>query len=155
QYWPDPNLPGTSNGLNNYQRFPTSWNEYRSYTTKIDHSFNERHRLFGRYEQWFQLFTSGQTFDNDANGTNRYRYNYGGVLDDVYVVSPSLVNNVRLGLTRFEQSTYPLTVGFNLTSAGFSPQLAAAIDPQAYTFPNLAITGYQGVGTAGYTRTFD
>jgi hypothetical protein len=121
---------------------------------KLDHNFNEKHRIFGRYAQWYQLFTSGQTFDNTVNGTNRYRYNYGGVIDDVYVLSPTLVNNVRLGLTRFEQSTYPLIAGFDLTAAGFSPNLAANIDPQAYTFPNLSIAGYQAVGTANITRTF-
>jgi hypothetical protein len=153
QYWPDPNLAGTSNGLNNYQRFPTSYNEYRTYTGKVDHNFNEKHRLFGRYSQWYQLFSSGQTFDNTANGTNRYRYNYGGVLDDVYVISPTLVNNARLGLTRFEQSAYPLTVGFDLTAAGFSPSLAAAIDPQAYTLPSLNIAGYTAIGS-NITRTF-
>jgi Carboxypeptidase regulatory-like domain/TonB dependent receptor len=154
KYWPDPNLAGTSNGLNNYQRFPTSYNEYRTYTEKIDHNFNEKHRLFGRYSQWYQLFSSGQTFDNPANGNDRYRYNYGGVLDDVYVLSPTLVNNVRLGLTRFEQSSYPLTRGFDLTAAGFSPKLAAAIDPQAYTFPNMSIAGYQAIGTSSISRTF-
>jgi hypothetical protein len=154
QYWPAPNLPGTSNGLQNYQRYPTSWNEFRTYTVKIDQTFNDKHRLFGRYAQWFQLFSAGQTFDNTTNGTNRYRYNYGGVLDDVYVISPSLVNNLRFGMTRFEQSTYPLIKGFDLTAAGFSPKLAAAIDPQAYTFPNLSIAGYQAVGTSSVTRAF-
>ena len=153
QYWPEPNLPGTSNGLNNYQRFPTSYNEYRTYTEKIDHNFSEKHRLFGRYSQWYQLFSSGQTFDNTANGTDRYRYNYGGVLDDVYVISPAMVNNIRLGLTRFQQSSYPLTRGFDLTMAGFSPKLAAAIDPQAYTLPSLSIAGYTGV-VANINRTF-
>jgi hypothetical protein len=152
--WPQPNLPGTSNGLNNYQHYPTSWNEYRTYTSKIDHNFNEKHRLFGRYSQWFQLFSSGQTFDNTVNGNDRYRYNYGGVLDDVYVISPTMVNNVRVGFTRFEQSTYPLMRGFDLTAAGFSPRLAAAIDPQAYTFPNLNIAGYQQVGNGSVSRTF-
>lgn len=154
QYWPAPNLPGTADGLNNYQRFPTSWNEYRTYTGKIDHNFNEKHRIFGRYSQWFQLFSSGQTFDNTVNGTDRYRYNYGGVLDDVYVISPSIVNNVRLGLTRFEQSTYPMITGFDLAGAGFYPALVAAIPAEAYTFPNISINGYQAVGTGNTARTF-
>lgn len=154
QYWPAPNIQGTADGLNNYQRFPTSYNEYRTYTGKIDHNFNERHRVFARYSQWYQLFSSGQTFDNTTNGSDRYRYNYGGVVDDVYVLSPTLVNNVRLGMTRFEQSSYPLIAGFDLTRAGFNPALVAAISPQAYTFPNLNISGYQAVGTANIVRTF-
>lgn len=110
--------------------------------------------MFGRYSQWFQLFSSGQTFDNTGNGSNRYRYNYGGVVDDVYVISPTLVNNVRLGMTRFEQSSYPMIAGFDLAAAGFDPKLAAAIPPEAYTFPNLNISGYQAVGTSNIVRTF-
>jgi hypothetical protein len=154
QYWPAPNLAGTADGLNNYQRFPTSWNEYRTYTGKVDHNFNEKHRLFGRYSQWFQLFSSGQTFDNTVNGNNRYRHNYGGVLDDVYVLSPAMVNDFRVGLTRFEQSSYPMIAGFDLAGAGFSPQMVAKINPQAYTFPNLSIAGYQAVGTSSTNRAF-
>lgn len=154
QYWPAPNVAGTVDGLNNYQRFPTSWNEYRTYTGKIDHNFNEKHRVFARYSQWFQLFSSGQTFDNTVNGSNRYRYNYGGVVDDVYVLSPSLVNNVRLGMTRFEQSSYPMIAGFDLAGAGFNPSLVAAISPEAYTFPSLNISGYQAVGNSNIVRTF-
>ncbi len=154
QYWPVPNVPGTINGLNNYQRFPTSYNEYRTYTGKVDHNFSEKHRVFGRYSQWYQLFSSGQTFDNTVNGSDRYRYNYGGVIDDVYILSPALVNNLRFGLTRFEQSSYPLIAGFDLAGAGFNPQLLGAIPAEAYTFPNLNISGYQAIGTANIVRTF-
>jgi len=70
------------------------------------------------------------------------------------VISPTLVNNLRLGLTRFEQSSYPLTRGFDLTAAGFNPKLAAAINPEAYTFPNLSIASYQAVGTSSVSRAF-
>lgn len=153
-YWPSPNVTGTVDGRNNYQRFPTSWNEYRTYTAKIDHNFNDKHRIFGRYSQWYQLFSSGQTFDNTVNGSDRYRYNYGGVIDDVYVLSATLVNNVRLGLTRFEQSSYPMIAGFDLAGAGFNRALVAAIPSEAYTFPNLNINGYQAVGTSNIVRTF-
>ncbi|MBI4894024.1 MAG: TonB-dependent receptor [Acidobacteria bacterium] len=145
-YWPDSNLAGTSDGRNNYTRQQTSYNEYRSHTGKVDHNFSERHRIFGRYNQWFQLFSSGQTFPNIANGNNRYRYNFGGVFDDVFVISPSLLNNVRIGFTRFEQTNSPMSMGFDLAAAGFSPALANAIDPQARVFPGLQVTAYQNLG---------
>jgi len=154
RYWPEPNLPGTADGRNNFTRMQRSWNEFRSHTTKVDHNFNERHRLFGRYNQWFQLFSSGQVFDNIATGQDRYRYNYGAVLDDVYVFSPALLNNVRAGFTRFEQSFFPLSDGFDLTAAGFDPRLQSRIDPQARKFPNIVIAGYQALGGNNKTRAF-
>lgn len=153
-YWPEPNLPGTADGRNNYTRLQRSWNEFRSHTAKVDHNFNERHRVFGRYNQWFQLFSSGQVFENIATGQDRYRYNYGAVLDDVYVFSPTLLNNVRAGFTRFEQSFYPLSNGFDLTAAGFDPSLQSRIDPQARKFPSLSIAGYQALGGSDKSRAF-
>ncbi len=154
QYWPESNTQGTNDGRNNYTRLQRSWNEYRSHTVKVDHNFNEKHRLFGRYNQWFQLFTSGQVFENIATGNDRFRYNYGGMVDDVYVLSPSLLNNIRAGFTRMEQSFFPLAQGFDMTAAGFNPALQNAIDPQARTFPNIAPAGYQALGTASPTRAF-
>lgn len=153
-YWPDSNIQGTSDFRNNYTRLQRSWNEYRTHSTKIDHNFSENHRLFGRYSQWFQLFSSGQTFENTANGNDRWRRNYGGVVDDVYVLSPSLLNNIRAGFTRMEQSFYPLSLGFDLTAAGFNPALQNAIDPQGRSFPNIAPAGYQALGTGSNSRAF-
>ncbi|MBI4874735.1 MAG: TonB-dependent receptor [Acidobacteria bacterium] len=151
-YWPDSNIQGTSDGRNNFTRLQVSYNEYRSHTAKADHNFNEKHRVFGRYNQWFQLFSSGQTFPNTANGNDRYRYNNGAVFDDVYVISPSLLNNLRAGFTHFEQRSNPLSMGFNLTASGFAPSLASAIDPQGLSFPALQIAGYQNLGTSSPSR---
>ncbi len=153
-YWPEPNLPGTADGRNNYTRLQRSWNEFRSHTAKVDHNFSERHRVFGRYNQWFQLFSSGQVFENIATGQDRYRYNYGAVFDDVFVFSPSLLNNLRAGFTRFEQSFYPLSDGFDLTGAGFHPSLQTRIDPAARKFPGLSIAGYQPLGGNNKSRAF-
>jgi hypothetical protein len=153
-YWPESNIQGTSDGRNNYTRLQRSWNEFRTHSVKVDHNFNEKHRLFGRYSQWFQLFTSGQTFENIANGNDRWRRNYGGVVDDVYVLSPTMLNNIRAGFTRMEQSFFPLSLGFDLTAAGFNPSLQNSIDPQARSFPNIAPAGYQALGTGSNSRAF-
>lgn len=146
-YWPLPNTTGTADGRNNFQRLPRSLNEYFSHTAKVDHNFSEKHRVFGRYNQTYQLFASGQIFDNTATGQDRFRYNYGGVFDDVYVISPTLLNNFRVGFTRFEQSFQPLAAGFDLSAAGFDPSLQAGIDPQAITFPQISVANYQTLGT--------
>lgn len=47
-----------SNGTNNFQKFPTSYNGFRSYTAKVDHNISEKHRIFVRYNQAYQIFTS-------------------------------------------------------------------------------------------------
>lgn len=151
-YWPDPNTQGTIDNRNNYTRPQITQNNYHSQTVKVDHNFSEKHRAFGRYSQWYNLFSSTQTFPNIATGTNRYRYNYGAVLDDVYVISPTLLNNVRAGFTRFEQRFDPISQGFDYTAVGFSKTLADAIDPQARAFPALQIAGYTNLGPAYSSR---
>ncbi len=151
-YWPDSNTNGSTDGRNNFTRLPRSLNEFYAHTAKADHNFSERHRVFGRYNQTYQLFTSGNNLGNITNGQDRLRYNYGGVFDDVYIINPSLLNNVRIGFTRFEQRQNPLSLGFDLTGAGFSPKLAAGIDPQALVFPDLSVNGLQELGTSSPTR---
>jgi hypothetical protein len=147
-YWPLPNVSGTVDGRNNYQRLPRSLNEFFSHTAKVDHNFSSRHRAFGRYNQTYQLFASAQVFPNNiATGQDRFRYNNGAVFDDVFVVSPTLLNNVRIGFTRFQQRFEPLAAGVDLTSLGFHPSLAAGIDPQALTFPQINMPAFQNLGT--------
>jgi hypothetical protein len=153
KFWPTPNSPGTADGRNNFQRLPNSWNEFRSHTAKVDHNFSDRHRAFVRYNQTYNLFSSGQVFDNPYTGNDRYRRNNGIGLDDVFIFSPRLLANFRWGFTRFEQIFTPLSAGFDITSVGFSPQLAAAIDPQARNFPQLAIANIQTIGNGTNSKT--
>ncbi len=153
-YWPLPNYQGTADGRQNFQFLQTSWNYYKSHSAKVDHNFNEKHRMFGRYNQWYNQFTSGRLFPNDALGNDRYRKNYGAVVDDIYVITPSLLNDFRIGFNRLEQSFYPLSQGFDLAKIGFAPQLVSAISADARTFPNINIAGYQPLGTANFSRSF-
>jgi len=146
-FWPNPNTNGTADGRNNYTRLPRSLNEFFSHTAKVDHNFHERHRVFGRYNQTYQLFSSGQVFDNIATGQDRFRYNYGVVFDDIYVITPSLLNDFRVGFTRFEQSTTPLAAGYDLASLGFSNSLISRLDPKAITFPQINLPNFQNLGT--------
>jgi outer membrane receptor protein involved in Fe transport len=147
-YWPAPNTEGTADGRQNFRRLQISYNEFWSHTAKVDHNFSERHRAFVRYNQTYQLFTSGQVFENTATGNDRHRYNYGLGIDNVYVINAQTLLNVRYGVTRFQQKFVPLSSDFDLTAAGFSPALAAAIDPQARKFPQISVQGLQTLGTA-------
>ncbi|MDZ4799816.1 MAG: TonB-dependent receptor [Bryobacteraceae bacterium] len=146
-YWPLPNTNGTADGRNNFTRLPQSYNEFHSNTGKVDHNFSDKHRVFLRYNQTWQIFTSGQIFDNTATGQDRFRWNYGTGFDDVYVFSASLLNNFRYGFTRFDQTTSPLSQGFDMTGAGFASSLMASIPEQARVFPQIQTAGIQTLGT--------
>jgi hypothetical protein len=147
KYWPEPNLPGLPNGQNNYQARAYNFNEQVSVITKVDHNFSDKHRIYVRHNHGSQLFISNAIGPGIlTNVADRWRRSQAGVFDDVYVISPSLVNNFRVGFTRFQQDSTPQMQGFDLAAAGFSPALVAAIDPQARQFPTLAVAGYQSIG---------
>lgn len=152
ELFPAPNSLGTNDGRNNHQRLPQSYNEFRSYTTKVDHNISNRHRVFVRYTQTFNLFTSGQLFDTPTTGTDRYRRMKGAGFDDVFTISPTFLVNFRYGISNFEQEFVPLSAGFDLASIGLNPATLAALDPQARQFPSLAIDGYTAIGGANYSK---
>ncbi|MFB3826092.1 MAG: TonB-dependent receptor domain-containing protein [Bryobacteraceae bacterium] len=149
QYWPAPNNPGLDNGTNNFQTQTANINQQVSVVTKVDHSFSERHRVFWRYNHGSQLYVNWPiTKDNVTTVNDRWRRSQAGVFDDVYVISPSLVNNFRVGFTRFDQSSTPKLKGMDLTAVGFSPALTALIEPQARQLPTLSVQGFQSIGGA-------
>lgn len=155
QYWPAPNTPGTLDYQDNYWGVLTSYNEYFSHMGRVDHNAG-RHRLFGRYNQSHQLFDSKHTLPGIANGNFRHRYSKGFGLDDVFLVSPTLLLNVRYNLSRFIQSNTPAGAGFDLAAAGFSPDLVGRIDPQGVTFPRINVNQLEQLGnqypSAEYTN---
>ncbi len=151
--WLEPNAPGTTDGRNNYQRLPGSYNEYQSHTAKVDHNFSNNHRAFLRYNRWYQLFSSGDLLGNGTNGTDRFRRNWGFGADDVYVISPSFLMNLRWGFARTEQTFIPLASNFDLAGLGFSSQLINSVDPAARYLTQIAPAGIQAISNAARSTT--
>lgn len=149
QYFPLPNVTGLANGTNDFQSQSSNINRQVSVISKVDHNLSDRHRMFFRHNHGSQLFISnGITQENKTNVADRWRRSQAGVFDDVYVISPSLVTNFRMGFTRFDQASTPELQGFDLIKAGFSSTLAAEIEPRARQLPKLDIAGYQAIGAA-------
>lgn len=146
-YWPEPNIAGSADGLNNYFRTIPEYSEYFAHMGRMDHNINDRHRIFGRYHQSHQVYDSGQYFPNIFTGSRRHRWSKGVGFDDVYVLNPEFLVNFRYSLSRFVQQTVPSSAGFDLASAGFSNNLIFVIDPQGVKFPAINITGYTALST--------
>ncbi len=146
--WPQANTPGTVDGFNNYTPLTSQANDQKNTVGKLDHNFNDHQHAFVRYNYASQLYIANPIVGTLTTVPDRWRYSNGAVFDDVYVISPSLLTNFRVGFTRFEQSNEPEMEGFDLVKAGFSPSLQATIDPRARQFPTLNIAGYQSIGGA-------
>lgn len=121
---------------------PLNANEYNTYTTRIDHNFSDRNRIFGRFsmDRWHS--EGGDQYGNITTGTITERMNRVAAIDDVFVLSSNKVLDVRYGFTRV---LFPLTqrstgkVADILPALGFSSQFTGLISAGSMAFPTMSI----------------
>ncbi|MDP2997034.1 MAG: TonB-dependent receptor [Bryobacterales bacterium] len=151
-YYPKPNAQGTSDGRNNFFRVYDEDKDYHSFLTRLDHSFNDSHRVFLRLNQSYYMQTI-QTLPTVAVGNFVDRGVWGLVLDDVYVISPRFLLNLRYGFTYQNPMTRRFSQGFDLTSLGLPQSLVNEIrdksDPGGIAFPDVTVSNYAALGDTG------
>jgi hypothetical protein len=161
--YPLPNRPGTADGRNNFfngQRIGRE--DYYAHISRVDHAFSQNHRVFLRlhYDWWEE--DKNDHFQNRVNGIILNRINRGLAFDDVVVVSPTLLVNLRYGLTNQEFPEHRVTKGYDLAKLNFSPQLLSLIEKDLATIPRVSLGAYHtlspwesGDGTnSSLTHTF-
>ena len=146
-YYPLPSETGTVDGRNNYSDPKARNIAYNSQIARIDHSFNQNHRMYASLSWSYLLESWGDAFHNLSSGQLRNRKHRGLAVDDVITLRPDLILNVRYGLTRFILAERPSSLGFDLASLGFAPSLTKGLDQNYTTFPEIAIDAYAGLGS--------
>ena len=141
--WPSPNQAGNTDGTNTWVNADTSRQKSWTNFSRVDHNFSEKNRLFVRFNKDFWRSQANRTYSNSYDGVLVKRANTGAVLDDVLVLSPSLLVNVRYGLTRQFYGESRLSEGFDLSGVGFSNSLIGLVrDPKAATVPRVILSPY-------------
>ncbi len=152
EFWPLPNQTGTADGRNNYFTTQDINRSNKSFLARVDHNFSESHRLFVRWTRNSQFDTT-IPFESESVGTQAIQPGYSVVVDDVYTFSPTLVLNLRYGLSYQKPVAGRVTQGFDLLSLGFPNSLLNEINtkgnPEGITFPVVTVTGYTALGTDG------
>lgn len=147
EYWPLPNQQGTRDGRNNYAVPAALAKEtYYTVTGRADHSFSERHRVYGRFSWDFWEEEKDDLYGNLATGIFLNRRNRVAALDDTYTLSTHLLFNARLGYTRQLFPERRRSQGFDLAELGFSPALVGLAPADTATFPNVRFDNYSGFG---------
>lgn len=143
--YPLPNQPGqNAEETNNFFNTQRINRENYVYTSRADHNFTAKNRFFFR---WFN-----QQHDNstDSLGTITNidlldRTAWGAVADDVHIFSPSLLLNVRYGVTYESNIASRGSQGFDLTTLGFPSSLVTNIvnrlGPNGIAFPRVEVDG--------------
>ena len=137
--YPLPNQKGTVDfQSNNYYPDPRRQSS-DSFMVRGDHSFSDNNRFFARLNHYHYTIPKSQ-LGVPASIFIEDQVNQGIALDDVAVISPSLVLNFRYGLTAAEFPERLASQGTSLTSLGFAPELAALFDSRLSTIPRVSVS---------------
>ena len=129
-YYPLPNQAGSADGTGNYLSPTTRSDTYDSLTLRTDININSRNRLMAKWYANDRVERKGNLFDNIGTGAILPRQNSGAMLDYVHTLNSTTTINSRFGWTRFSDHETRESAGFDMTSIGFPPALAAeSINP--------------------------
>ncbi|MFN0102880.1 MAG: carboxypeptidase regulatory-like domain-containing protein [Bryobacteraceae bacterium] len=114
----------------------TVYRSYRtSFDTKIDHSFSDRHKMFGRWSYFrhrsfngrWQVAAANREFDFN---TVPIPVNHNQVVvSDTFTINPTMVNELRLGFNRRFNIREPGSVGQNWAQQFGIPNVSADTMP--------------------------
>ena len=146
QYFPAPNVPGTSTGLNNDVSDPITHRVFRNNFGRMDFNVSDRQKIFWDIRSTEYSSTGDQNFFNNiATGDEGpFRVNWGSTLDSVHTFSPTLVADVRLNWTRIVEDYVNPSKGFNPTTLGYPAYMANA--SEALQMPSISFSNYQNLG---------
>lgn len=140
-YYPTPNIPGA--GLvNNYLALDNNTASKTQFTQRLDYIQNTRSTWFGRYSWQNESSVAPALFEN-GNSVNTHVQQ--AVLSNIFIISPTLVNEFHTGYLGFTNS--------NLQDGAYQTNVDAALGipffPQApisYGTPNVVIAGFSTFG---------
>jgi len=142
QHYPAPNLAGTAN---NYVRTAVEPDSQDQFDGRVDHVFNEKHRLFARYS-YLRDDDNPVTPLPDGSGTlstgvigHAITRGDGIASEYDWTVSPTMLNQARFGYTRRDINQSSLQNG-GISIPG------APSSTFSSTLPIFTVTGYQQIG---------
>jgi hypothetical protein len=148
KYFPAPNLPGY---VNNYRSVQSTTTKSTWYEGKMDYAPTQNNRISGYY----MYFPIGPlTYNTDAfcslgfDCTVGNNYNEDAQITDVWTISPTKVNEFRIGGVREVDKYIPPTYGKGYpTTIGLEP--AYGTNSPADIFPTIQINSGGGIGGVG------
>jgi hypothetical protein len=143
--WPLPNGEIHADGRTGDYHFGFSEPTDEHHTQgRVDHRISDRNSLFGRFTFLDSANPKVGSFPNDQY-TGEARSSF-ATLEETTIISPTLLNTVRLGFTRTLYRELDV-------SPPVDPALLFAPDPSG-RIGTLGVTGVTSVGTSGISGTF-
>ncbi len=160
EFYPLPNRTPTDRftNANNFQNVASEVRNMRQYTIKGDHRFSDKNSMFARYSYFLhETDNGGSVYPNPVvSKRDDALENKNFVLSDTHTFAPTLLNELRLGVTR---GYFPFVV--RSFGGGWPGKLGLPSTVPADTFPGISngLAGFN-TGTAGLrasinTQIFD
>ena len=147
KYFPAPNLPGL---VNNYRVVQSNPSSSQWYVGKVDYNISKNNRLSASYIYFpLSLVNSVDAFCSlGFDCTKGNNYNEDGEITDTWTLSPTMVNEARIGGVREVDKYIPPTFGKGYpTTIGLQP--AYGTNSPADIFPNITINSGGNIGGIG------
>ena len=151
KYYPQPNSPGLPfTHQNNFVVQSSIMQPQNRTEFKIDHVFNDRQRIFGRYTHMDSMYSKPNFWGNIADPgccdpMNQRVQN--AALDYTETLNNSTVLNVRYGLARVRGDRFPWSKGFDVTALGLPASINAVAN--GHVFPTVTIQDMTQLGPNG------
>jgi outer membrane receptor protein involved in Fe transport len=128
--FPEPNQPGNALGQNNYIRSAGSTINTNKWDARVDHTFGQNTRLFGRYsEQKDVRVVPGPLPAPIGGGRDTTDTYHQAMLDLTHVFNPTWLVSAQFSFSRALATQFGLSRGFDFASLGFPANInAIAVD---------------------------
>ena len=151
KFYPQPNAPGIAN---NYSLAGGYTENANAVQIKIDRQIRGKHNLFGffgqiRNNEWYQ-----GSLPTGPSGWLYYQDFKLWTLGYTHVASPTMIVNLRAGLTWARPSQDPLTTRADREGLGFSKRYLDLIPAPAADFPSFGLQDFAGLGGSTFRRSY-
>ncbi|MCY7348955.1 MAG: carboxypeptidase-like regulatory domain-containing protein [Pyrinomonadaceae bacterium] len=147
RFLPSPNQAGL---VNNFTFSNTTQFKRDIYAGRIDHTFSQRHSIFGRFSFEDRFQGEPNYFGSVAANVRTVKDRFANfTFNDVFSLTNTVINNFRYGYTYVRARQQPESEGFDITQLGLPASLRDRASVQL--FPILTIGG----GAAGSTLAGD
>jgi len=125
------------------------------YLARVDHRFNDNHRIFGRY-----VIVPSRWLNNPILRVNQFTTEFRAQNIGVgysWVVSPRVLNDLRVGYNRIRanQVAFQTNTDFTHRDLGLDMRVTGdgnrTLTPREEGLPNINITAFAGIGSANVT----
>lgn len=140
-YYSLPKNPGLSGNI--FDSTLPEVADYNSVTGRLDQKISQNNRMFARYSWYFRDSTYNNYLNSTATETMFQFKSYQFVLDDVHIVNPTTVLNVRFGYNRFDRISgfQEQVYGFDQTKLGFPAAYNTLVPASSRLFPRIDVDG--------------